>query len=173
MAAPDFRTNPRPRIPALSDRTLAAVAAGLLLLATADAFRAGRARDAAQLDLQRERRAVEARRARLRALELSARDGSTLRRQAELTTRASPPWVIADLARVLPADARFDRGELEYSDELELKVQVEARNPTAFDRLLEGLSSSGRVLGVVPGPEVREGPVSTTLTGVYRPREEP
>jgi hypothetical protein len=172
-AAPDFSTNPRTRSPVLSGRTLFFLAAGLVLIATADAFRAARGRDLAQEELRRGGREVEVRRARLRDLDLAARRGSTLHRQAELTARASPPWVIADLARALPPDARLDSLALEYRDELELELGVETRSPAAYDRLLEALAASGRVFDLVPGPEVREGPVASSLKGIYRPREEP
>jgi hypothetical protein len=172
-AAPDFSTQSRAQRASLSERVFFLVAAVGLVLATADAFRAAGARDRAYQELQRGRRDVDARRSRLRALELSANRGSTLRRQAELTALASPPWVISDLAALLPADARLDRVDLEYSDRLELKLGVEARSPAAYDRLLEALSSSGRLEGVVPGPEVREGPVDSSLKAVYRPREQP
>ena len=172
-AAPDFSTQARPRQTPVWERVALLVAAAALVLATADAFRAAGARDRSYQELQRGRRDVEARRARLRALDLTANRGSILRRQAELTALASPPWIISDLAVLLPADARLGRIDLEYRDRLELRLGVETRSPVAYDRLLEALSSSSRLEGLVPGPEVREGPVESSLTAFYRPREAP
>jgi hypothetical protein len=144
-----------------------------MVLASAAAWRAVRVREGEQAELTRARRDVEALRNRLRALDQAVSRGPTLRRQAELTARASPPWVIADLALLLPPDARIERLELQYHDRLALELAVEARNPAAYDRLLEALSSSGRLEALVPGPEVREGQVDSSLKAVYRPRDEP
>ena len=172
-AAPDFRTRARaPRSPLLV-RVALGVAVTALLLAASDAVRAARARDEAREQELRARGEVEPLRARLRAREGASSRDATLRHRAELTTEAAPPRVIADLAALLPADARVGRLDLHYGDRLELDFGVEARTPAAYDRLLEALAASGRVEAVVPGPETREGAVEASLRAIYRPRGRP
>jgi Tfp pilus assembly protein PilN len=172
-APPDFSTRPRARRPARLEQALVLAAAGALVLAILGAVRGAAARDEAVQEVARLRREVDARRARLAALERAATRGSTLRSRTELTARAAPPRVITDLAPLVPDDARLDGLELHYGDRLELGLRVEARTPAAYDRLLEALASSGRLSGVVPGPESREGVVASSLRAVYRPREAP
>jgi hypothetical protein len=170
--APDFSTRPREARPPRLEQALLLVAAAALAFALYDTVRARAARDEAAREVERARHGVEAQRARLAALERAAR-GSTLRSQAELTARAAPPRVIADLAPLLPGDARLEGLDLVYGERLEIDLRVEARSAAAYDRLLEALSSSGRLSAVVPGPEAREGVVASSVRAVYRPREVP
>jgi NAD(P)-dependent dehydrogenase (short-subunit alcohol dehydrogenase family) len=146
------------------------VAVAALLLAAGDAVRAARAREEAREQALHARSELEPLRARLHAREGASRRDSTLRHQAELTAEAAPPRVIADLAALLPADARVGRLELHYGNRLELDFRVETRTPAAYDRLLEALAASGRLEAVVPGAETREGEVHASMSAVYRPR---
>lgn len=172
-SAPDFRTRPRAKRSPLASRIALGLAAAALLLAAGEAVRAARARDEAREGAVRTRREVEPLRVRLRAKESASSRDATLRRQAELTAGAAPPRVIADLAALLPGDARVGRLDLHYGDRLELDFQVETRTSAAYDLLLEALAASGRVEGVVPGPETREGEVQASLRAVYRPGGRP
>ena len=168
-AAPDFRTRPRAPATALASRVALGVGAAVLLLALFGAVRATRARDDAREQAERVRREVEPLRAERRAPEGVSEHGATWRHQAELTAGAAPPRVIADLAALLPGDARMERLDLHYGDRLELDLHVETRTPAAYDRFLEALAASGRIQNVVPGPETREGEGAASVKAVYRP----
>jgi len=172
-AAPDFRTGVRSPRSSLASGFALGVAVTALLLAAGDAVRAARARDEARARALLARGELAPLRARLREREAASIRDATLRHRAELTAEAAPPRVIADLAELLPPDARVGRLDLHYDDRLELDFRVEARTPAAYDRLLEAFAASGRVEAVVPGPETREGEVQASLKAIYRPRGRP
>ena len=172
-SAPDFRTRARAARSAFAPRVFLGVALTAFGVTAWDAARAARARDEAREQAVLVRGEVEPLRARLRAREGSSGRNGTLRHQAELTAAAAPPRVIADLAGLLPADARVGRLDLHYGERLELDLRVETRTPAAYDRFLEALAASGRVEDVVAGPEAREGEVQASLRAIYRPRGRP
>jgi hypothetical protein len=172
-SAPDFRTRPRTPASALVSRMALAAAVAALLLALFGAVRATLARNDAHQQAESARREVEPLRAQLRARERVARRDASWRHQAELTSSSAPPRVIAELAALLPIDARLGRLDLRYGDELELDLHVETRTPAAYDRFLEALVASGRIDRVVPGPETREGEVAASVKAVYRPAARP
>ena len=172
-SAPDFRTRPRAQSSPLPSRMALGAAAATLLLALGGALRATRARDDARAREERARREVAPLRAQLRAREHVSHRDATWRHQAELTAGAAPPRVIADLAALLPGDARMGRLDLHYGDQLDLDLHVQARSPAAYDRFLEALAASGRIDKVVPGPETREGEVAASVKAVYRPGVRP
>ncbi len=167
----DFSTRPRPETGLRLTRLLVAAGAVLLAGSVGHAVRAAAQREAAQLERDHERREVESRRARLGTLERASGAGSTAERQAALTARAAPPRVIADLAPLLPAGARVKQLEIVYGDRIELALRVEARTPVDYDRLLAALGASARLFGLLPGSELREGVVDSSVGAVYRPRE--
>jgi len=153
---------------------LGVVIGALLLAASAgQACRAVAARSAARSELATRQADLAELRRRLGPLERPSSPEATLRRQVELTARASPPRVLADLATLVPPGAALDRVVLDYTDELGLELRVEARTPADYDRLLEALRSSDRLKGVLPGPETREGDLTATVTAVYRPGGQP
>jgi hypothetical protein len=168
---PDFSTRARVQGNVALDRALVVASVAAVLLSATSAWRAVHARDEARGRAMAVRREVEPLRSRLRALEAGARGGGTVRSQAELTVSATPPRVIADLAALLPSDARLERLALGYGKDLLLDLEVGARSPTAYDRLLESLVSSERLSDVRSGPEEREGEVKASITARYRPAE--
>jgi len=173
-APPDFRTGHRATASSpLAARLVLGAAALALLLGLGGAVRATLARDDARAQVESARRAVVPMRAELRDREYRSRRDATWRHQAELTASSAPPRVIADLAALLPGDARVERLDLRYGDQLELDFHVETRSPAAYDRFLAALVASGRVEKVVPGPEVREGEAATSVKAVYRPGGRP
>lgn len=167
----DFSTRARQGADARLARLLALAGALLLAGSVAHAVRAVAAREAAQQERERERREAEGQRARLRSRERSPDGGSVLQRQAELTARAAPPRVIADIAPLLPPGARVKQLVLDYGKRLELDLRVEARTPAEYDRLLEALGGTPRLEDLIPGTESREGIVESSVRAVYRPRD--
>ena len=170
---PDFSTRARVRGRGGLDRALVVAGVAAVLMSASLAWRAVRARDEARGRSAAQRREVEPLRSHLRALEAGAARGGTVRSQAELTVSAAPPRVIADLAALLPSDARLERLALEYGEDLVLDLEVGARSPAAYDRLLESLGSSDRLKDVRSGPEDREGEVKASVKATYRPAERP
>jgi hypothetical protein len=169
----DFSTRPRARESLLVPRLLIVTGSVLLAVSAGHAWRALAFRDAARRDLARVRREVQEQRARLGVLErVSGRD-ATVKRQVELTARAAPPRVVADIAALLPGGVLVERLVLDYHDRLELELRVEARAPLDYDRFLDALFASERLEGVLPGAESREGALASTVKAVYRPREAP
>ncbi len=169
----DFSTRPRLRERSLIPRLLVGAGAVLLAVSVGHAFRAVALRDSAQRDLARVRREVQEQRTRLAALERVSGYHATVKRQVELTARAAPPRVVADIAAVLPAGVLVERLVLDYQDRLELELRVEAREPPDYDRFLEALGASERLQRVLPGAELRESALASTVKAVYRPREAP
>jgi hypothetical protein len=68
---------------------------------------------------------------------------------------------------VLPPDVRLERLSLAYGRELAVEMAVVARDPRAFDRLLERLDAAPRLRDVRPGPENREGEVRTVVRATW------
>jgi hypothetical protein len=167
----DFSTRPRDASRRHLPRWL--FGAGLLVLAGAGlhAWRATVDRDRARAEARSARADVEAQSRRLRALEGGG--SALLRARADLTLRASPPRVIADLAALLPPGARLRQLAIAYGSEAELELNVEARGPAEYDRLLEALVASPRLSSVRPGAESREGEVDAAVRALYRPLEAP
>jgi hypothetical protein len=73
----------------------------------------------------------------------------------------------------LPGDARLERLSLQYGAALELDLEVGARSPAAYDRLLEALTGSDRLSQVQYGPEDRQGEVRASVKARYRPPGRP
>ncbi len=169
MSAPDFSAAPRRRPPS-RDLVLAAVAVGLALLSVRAAVVAHNERQRAQSRVAEVQADIEASKARLRGLGGRGGGNDGPLGQAVLTTEAPFPRLVAEIAEVLPSDVRLERIGLEYGRELAVEMNVVARDPRAFDRLLERLDSFPRLRDVRPGPENRAGEVRTTVRAVWRPR---
>ena len=156
---PDFSTAPRPsRVPAFET---VAVAVGLVALVLAGGA-AWRARDEARVARARlddVRREVEAASARLRALDASARSG----RPELAAVDAEPARIVADVAAVLPGDARLERLSIDYARGGAVELQVVARDASAWDRLLARLEKAPQFREVEPGPEVRDAEVRSLV----------
>jgi hypothetical protein len=169
VSAPDFSTTPRRR-PRARDIALVVAALGLALLSVRAALAAHSERERARARLAEVQADIEASKAWLRTLEVRGGGGEGLLGQALLTTEAPFPRVLAELAETLPPDVRLERITLAYGRALALEMGVVARDPRAFDRLLERLDSSPRLRDVRPGAESREGEVRTTVRAVWTPR---
>lgn len=156
---PDFSSAPRPsRVPAFET---VAVAVGLVVLVLAGGA-AWRARDEARVARARlddVRRQVETASARLRALDASARNG----RPGLAAVDAAPARIVADVATVLPGDARLERLSIDYAHGGAVELGVVARDAPAWDRLLERLEQAPQFREVEPGPEVRDAEVRSVV----------
>jgi len=166
VSAPDFSTAPRRRPPG-RDLGLLAVAFLLALLAAGAAWSTTRERDRTRARLQEVRHAIDGAQGRLRVLETRAGAPGGPLTQVFLNAEAPPAQVLAEVATQLPPDVRLEGISLTYGRELALEMRVVAKNPAAFDRLLEKLQSLPRLREVVPGPESREGEVRTTVRAVW------
>ena len=156
---PDFSTAPRPnRLPAWE--TLA-VGAGLtaLVLAGGGAWRARQEAGHARARLAETRHEVEGASARLRALDARARGATRALPAAE----APPARIVADVASVLPGDARLERLSIDYARGGALEMHVVARDATSWDRLLERLERAPWLREVQAGPEARAAEVRSLV----------
>lgn len=169
MSAPDFSTTPRRRPPA-RDLALVIVAVGLALFSVRAAVAAHSEREKARARVAEVQADIEASKARLRTLEVRGGGGEGPLGRALLTSEAPFPRVVAEIAEALPPEVRLESINLVYGRELALEMNVVARDPRAFDRLLERLDSFPRLRDVRPGPENREGEVRTTVRAVWTPR---
>ena len=156
---PDFSTAPRPsRVPAFE---AVAVTVGLVALVLAGGA-AWRARDEARVARARldgVRREVEAASVRLRALDASTRSG----RPGLAAVDAEPARIVADVATVLPGDARLERLSIDYARGGAVELDVVARDASAWDRLLARLEKAPHFREVEPGPEVRDAEVRSLV----------
>ena len=166
MTAPDFSTIPRRRRRVL-DLALVAASLVLVVLSGRAALSAHARRDAARASLAEVKQEMDAARARLRTLE--GRGGPVRgRSDRRFSPRRRPAvGVLMALAGVLPPDVRLDRITLTYGRELALEMGVVARDPRAFDRLLERLDSFPLLRDVRPGAENRAGEVRTIVRAAW------
>ena len=169
MSAPDFSAVPRHR-PSARDLVLAGVALGLALLSARAAMVAHAERERARLRVAEVQADIEVAKDRLRALGSRGGGNDGPLDQAVLTTEAPFPRLVAEIAETLPSDVRLERIALQYGRDLRVEMNVVARDPRAFDRLLERLDSFPRLSDVRPGPENRAGEVRTTVRAVWKPR---
>ena len=137
--------------------------AALLLLASAtaavEAVRAARVAEATVTGL---RRSVVEARERLRVLQ-GRRRSDLLTSQLVLTAEAPPARVLAELAELLPPDARLESLSLSYGSRLEIDAEVVTRRAASYDLLLERLQASPAFGDIQPGPEARQGEMRATL----------
>jgi Tfp pilus assembly protein PilN len=156
---PDFSTTPHPsHIPAWE---ALAVGIGLaaLILAGGGAWRARQEARQAMARLAEVQREVEATSARLRVLDARAREATPALPAAE----APPARIVADIASVLPGDARLERLSIDYARGGVLEMNVVARDAASWDRLLDRLERASWLREVQPGPEDREAEVRSLI----------
>lgn len=156
---PDFSSAPRPSLVPRGERL--AVAVGVLALAVAGVL-AWRARDearVARVRLEEVRREVEAASSRLRAQDERRRAGLPALPAAD----APPAAIVADVASLLPPDARLAGLSIDYARGGALQLRVVARDAAAWDLFLERLEGAPRLRDVEPGPETREGEVRSLV----------
>jgi hypothetical protein len=156
---PDFSTAPHPsRLPAWE--TLA-VGAGFaaLVLAGGEAWHARQEARQARARLAEVRREVEAASVRLKALDARVRGAMRALPAAE----APPARIVADVASVLPGDARLERLSIDYARGGALEMHVVARDAASWDRLLDRLERAPWLRDVQPGPEAREAEVRSLV----------
>jgi hypothetical protein len=166
VSVPDFSTVARRRSPT-RDVVLLVAALVLAVLSVRAAIAAHSDRQKALLRVAEVHADVEAAKARLRTLEARGGSGEGPVVQALLTSEAPFPRVVAALADVLPPDVRLERLGLAYGRELAVEMAVVARDPRAFDRLLERLDASPHLRDVRPGPENRAGEVRTVVRATW------
>jgi hypothetical protein len=169
----DFSTRPRRRI-GLLDGGL--VVAGLLGLGLAAASAIHWSLEARRRAAETERLASDARGAATKLERMRSGRGpreSTLVAQIEAAASLPPPRVAADLAALLPPDARLRSLDITYGDRVSVDLQVSARGSSAYDAFLQRLADSPLFLEVLPGPEGREGEVLASLRLTYRAPEAP
>jgi Tfp pilus assembly protein PilN len=156
---PDFSTAPRPsRLPAW-EALAVGVAFVVLALAGGGAWRARQEARQARARLTDVRREVDAASARLGALEARSR-GTT---RALPAAEAPPSRIVADVASVLPGDARLERLSIDYERGGTLEMQVVARDAASWDRLLDRLGRASWLRDLEPGPEAREAEVRSLV----------
>jgi hypothetical protein len=156
---PDFSTAPRPsRVPAF-ETVAVAVCLVALVLSGAATWRARDEARAARARVDDVRRQVQAASATLLSLDRSARSG----RPGLPAADAEPARIVADIAAVLPGDARLERLSIDYAHHGALELQVVARDASAWDRLLERLERAPQFREVEPGPEVRDAEVRSVV----------
>jgi Tfp pilus assembly protein PilN len=161
----DFSSRPRARVPAGADAILLAFALAAALVTVRAVWSARAEGASAQARLEEARRETEDARRRVDALEKATSDGVS--RQAWLTAEAPAPLVIERLGELLPPDVRLESLLLIYGRALEVEMRVAARDPRAYDRLVERLLASPLVKDVVLGAENREGEVQTTVHATF------
>jgi hypothetical protein len=166
VSVPDFSTVARRR-PPIRDVVLLAAAVVLALLSVRAAIAAHSDRRRALSRVAEVQADVDAAKARLRTLEARGGSGEGPVVQALLASEAPFPRVVAALAEVLPPDVRLERLGLAYGRELAVEMAVVARDPRAFDRLLERLDRAPHLRDVRPGPENRAGEVRTVVRATW------
>ncbi len=135
------------------------VAFVVLALAGGGAWRARQEARQARARLTDVRREVDAASARLGALEARSRGTTRPLPAAE----APPSRIVADVASVLPGDARLERLSIDYERGGTLEMQVVARDAASWDRLLDRLGRASWLRDLEPGPEAREAEVRSLV----------
>lgn len=155
---PDFSTTTRPsRVPTWQNVALAACAL-LALGAALQAFVAREEAHGAATRLSEVSREVETAAARLQAIDARTRVPGAL-----LPEQAPPARIVAEVASVLPDDARLERLAIDYPRGGMLELAVVARDAAAWDELLKGMEAAPRFREVEPGPEARAAEVRSLV----------
>ncbi len=175
MSAPDFstRTSDGSRSN-VTDFVALGVATVIFGLASVSAWNARNTLSAQRLEVQALRQEItdaDRELGRLRAGH-GAR-GEQLMRQAAHSRDATPLRVVADLAALMPDDVRLAGLTLGYGETLEVSADFRARQPGAYDLLLERLADAARFVDIAPGAERREGELRATVEMRYQPGETP
>ena len=166
----DFSTRPSARRLSRAARALLFSGIAAFLLAAWATGNAWGEHRAASARLAQARAETEAVRARIRELQNRRGPEQAMAVQAVLTSDASPPRVLAELAELLPGDVRLEAVSLAYGEQVELDLRVAARHPASFDLLLESLQRSPSFSQVLPGDEDRRGDMRATIRARYRAR---
>lgn len=156
---PDFRSGPRGPQPRLWQVGWLGLGALVLALAGYQALAARAEAGAAEARLAGVTREVAALASRRAALAARARAGS----DPLAALDAPPARIVADVASVLPPDARLDRLAIDYGRGGALELLVVARDAASWDLLLERLERSPRIHDVEPGPEARAAEVRSVV----------
>jgi Tfp pilus assembly protein PilN len=165
----DFSTRPRPkrRWPSI---VMVAAGGGALLVSVAGAVRARQDAVEVRTALAEARRALDDDKQRARSLEGSrgTTDEEQLAALVVLGQQAPPAAALAALERALPADVRLESLSMSYEGELEMKMEVQARQAPAYDEFLARLTASPHFLDVVPGAESRDGALRASVRARFR-----
>lgn len=169
-SGPDFSTRPQASPRGRFETPVLAASALLLAASLFAAWQAAAERRAAGSGLSELRHEVGVARARVEALEARQRGrGETLAAQLVWTSEAPPTRLLAELTALLPKAVRLENVSFSYGPTLEIDLQLLARQPPAYDLLLERLAESPLFVDVVPGVETREGEMRASLRMRYRP----
>jgi hypothetical protein len=156
---PDFRSEPSGPQPKLWQAAWLGCGALALAIASYQALGARAEAADAEARLAGVSKEVAALASRQAALASRARSGS----EPLAALDAPPARIVADVASVLPPDARLDRLAIDYDRGGALEFLVVAKDAAAWDLLLERLERSPRIRDVEPGPEARAAEVRSTV----------
>ncbi|MBI3931850.1 MAG: hypothetical protein HY317_00415 [Acidobacteria bacterium] len=174
MRMPDFSTRRRVSRPGQGETWLLGAALVATVVSAYEASSAWAWRGAARGALAAARHEAEALDSRRRSLERrGGTSGDALASQIRLTEDAPPSRVMAEIAALLPPDARLEGVTLRYGRRLALDMQVVGRSAPAYDLFLKRLAESPSFEEVVPGAETREGQVQASVQALYRPGGRP
>lgn len=154
---PDFSTSPRPSRRRAWERLSLAVAAVAAALVAWAAVRAREEAASAGLRLAQTQQEVSQLSARLRVLEKGRPPA------IGVAQTSSPTRIVSGIAQVLPRDARLEALHIDYEHGTAIEMRVTTRDVAAWDRLLDRLASAAEFREVTPGPELREGPVTSAV----------
>jgi hypothetical protein len=133
-----------------------------VLLATRSASAARVSAERTLTELRRETEEGRARIAQLSRTKAAEPAGMTSR-------NVLPGRVLAALQPSLPPDVRLLSTNIQYgADGIRIFLDVEARNPDAYDRFIERLASNPSFSGVLPGDETRVGPLRSRVRASWR-----
>lgn len=143
---------------------------GVLVFAVAaqQAATARSVREEARSQLAEARLRLAELRERLQRRDAGPRDDAGVSARALAASDAPPSRVLGDVATLLPEGVRLDGLDLTYGREVEVHLQVVARQAGDYDAFIERLTRSARFAGVEPGPERREGEVRVSVRAIYR-----
>lgn len=170
MPLPDLSTHPRPRAASVWEMALLVACAALVVVAARSAWRTVEERDRAEARVAFVR--SEGARLRAEAREVARHRGRVredLVAPLLLSIDAPPARVAAAIATRLPPSARVGNLVLRYADSLWVDVEIDARDAAAYDRLVEGLLAASEFRDLLPGPEVREGEIRSSLSARFVP----
>ena len=175
MSAPDFSTRPvEGSRSTVADFVVLGAAMVIFGLASILAWNARNTLSAQRLEVQALRQQIadaDRELGRLRAGH-GAR-GEQLMRQVAHSRDGTPLRVVADLAALMPDDVRLAGLTLGYGKDLEVTADFRARQPGAYDLLLERLADAASFVDIAPGAERREGELRATVKMHYQPGETP
>lgn len=99
---------------------------------------------------------------------LRDRDLAEAAAKLERATLRPPAGVMAALAGVLPADARYSSIVLSYDGAVRTELGVSAKSTTSYDALLQQLAGAAEIEQVLPGGESRSDEVDGRVRALFK-----